>query len=363
MEQRVYNFSAGPSMMPLEVLEQAQRELLCYPGAGCSVLEMSHRSEPFERIIGDAESALRRIMNIPDSYAVIFMQGGATTQFSCVAMNLAGRGETMNYAVTGQFAGKAMDEGARWGNAVAVASSKDKNFTYIPRITPDMLTPGAAYLHITGNNTIFGTTYHTLPETGDVPLVADWSSAILGEEIDVTRHALIYAGAQKNMGPSGLAVVIIRRDLLERPIDPVVPIMLRYKVAADNGSMYNTPPTFSIYMAKLMYEWVEREGGVAEMERRNRKKAGILYDLIDSSKVFNNPVAHEDRSIMNVVFTLPTQEDTKAFIAMAKGRGLVNVKGHRAVGGCRASLYNGMPLEGVEALAKCMHDFENGERA
>jgi len=358
--ERVFNFSAGPSMMPLEVLEKAQRDLVCYPGAGCSILEMSHRSKSFEDVIANTEATLRRIMDIPDDYAVLFMQGGATTQFSCVAMNLARRGETMDYAITGQFAGKALDEGKRWGNAVAVTSSKADTFSYIPKIAADMLDKDAAFLHITGNNTIFGTTYNTLPETGNIPLVADWSSAILGKEIDVRRHALIYAGAQKNMGPSGMAVVIVRRDLLEREVDPIVPIMLRYKVAADNGSMYNTPPCFAIYMAGLMYEWVEKMGGVKEMERINTNKANMLYNAIEDSAIFNNPVAKEDRSIMNVTFTLPTQEATDAFLNMAKGRGMINLKGHRSVGGCRASIYNGMPTEGVEALVKCMKDFEAG---
>lgn len=360
--ERVFNFSAGPSMIPLEVLEKAQRDLICYPGAGCSILEMSHRSKSFEDVIANTEATLRRIMDIPDDYAVLFMQGGATTQFSAVAMNLAKRGQTTDYAITGQFAGKALDEGRRWGNAVAVTSSKADTFSYIPKITPDMLHEDAAYLHITGNNTIFGTAYNTLPDVGDIPLVADWSSAILGKEIDVRRHALIYAGAQKNMGPSGMAVVIIRRDMLEREVDPIVPIMLRYKVAADNGSMYNTPPCFAIYMAGLMYEWVEEMGGVGEMERINTAKANMLYKAIDESEVFNNPVAHEDRSIMNVTFTLPTQEDTDAFLNMAGGRGMINLKGHRSVGGCRASIYNGMPTEGVAALVKCMKDFEAGLR-
>lgn len=360
--ERVFNFSAGPSMMPLEVLEKAQRDLVCYPGTGCSILEMSHRSKPFEDIIENTEATLRRIMDIPDDYAVLFMQGGATTQFSCVAMNLARQGETMDYAITGQFAGKALDEGKRWGNAVAVTSSKADTFSYIPKITTDMLDKDAAFLHITGNNTIFGTAYNTLPETGNIPLVADWSSAILGKEIDVRRHALIYAGAQKNMGPSGMAVVIVRRDLLEREVDPIVPIMLRYKVAADNCSMYNTPPCFAIYMAGLMYEWVEKMGGVKEMERINTAKANMLYNAIEKSAIFSNPVAREDRSIMNITFTLPTQEQTDEFLNMAKGRGMINLKGHRSVGGCRASIYNGMPIEGVEALVECICDFENGKR-
>ncbi|MDD3193363.1 MAG: 3-phosphoserine/phosphohydroxythreonine transaminase [Oscillospiraceae bacterium] len=360
--ERVYNFSAGPSMMPVEILQQAQQDLVCYPGAGCSVMEMSHRSAPFEAIIAEAEASLRRLMRIPDDYAVLFLQGGASMQFSAVPMNLARQGQTLDYAVTGQFAGKALTEGERWGKAVAVTSSKADTFSHIPKITADMLDPDAAYLHITGNNTIFGTSYNTLPETGAIPLVADWSSAILGREIDVAAHALIYAGAQKNMGPAGLTVVILRRELLEREVDPVVPAMLRYKLMADNGSMYNTPPCFSIYMAGLMFQWVEKMGGVAAMEKRNREKAALLYDFIGRSAMFHNPVAVEDRSIMNVTFTLPTPEDTKAFLQMAEGRGMINLKGHRSVGGCRASIYNGMPTEGVEALVACMKDYEMGLR-
>ena len=315
--ERVYNFSAGPSMMPVEILQQAKEDLISYPGAGCSVMEMSHRSAAFEKIIADAESSLRRLMHIPDDYAVLFLQGGASMQFSAVPMNLARQGQTTNYAVTGQFAGKALAEGERWGKAVAVTSSKADTFSYIPKITPELLSPDAAYLHITGNNTIFGTCYNTLPETGGIPLVADWSSAILGREIDVTAHTLIYAGAQKNMGPAGLTVVILRRDLLEREVDPIVPTMLRYKVMAENHSMYNTPPCFAIYMAGLMFQWVEKMGGVAAMEQRNREKAALLYDLIEQSEIFQNPVAKEDRTIMNVTFTLPTPEDTKAFLQMA----------------------------------------------
>ena len=308
--ERVYNFSAGPSMMPVEILQQAKEDLISYPGAGCSAMEMSHRSAAFEKIIADAESSLRRLMHIPDDYAVLFLQGGASMQFSAVPMNLARQGQTTNYAVTGQFAGKALAEGERWGKAVAVTSSKADTFSYIPKITPELLSPDAAYLHITGNNTIFGTCYNTL----------------------------------------------------EREVDPIVPTMLRYKVMAENHSMYNTPPCFSIYMAGLMFQWVEKMGGVAAMEQRNREKAALLYDLIEQSEIFQNPVAKEDRSIMNVTFTLPTPEDTKAFLQMAQGRGMINLKGHRSVGGCRASIYNGMPKEGVEALAACMRDYEAGLR-
>ena len=364
MNDRIYNFSAGPSQMPLEVLEEAQKYLLSYPGAGASVLEMSHRSKPFQDIIDDAEARLRRLMDIPEDYAVLFLQGGATTQFSMVCMNLARQGDTMAFIKSGQFSGKAMDEGARWGNAVCVASSEDKRYTYIPKIGDGTAQPfpmDAKLLHFTGNNTVFGTTFWELPkvpEGSQAKLVGDWSSAILGINIDVKAHDLIYAGAQKNIGPAGVTVVIMKKELLENELDPVVPIMLRYKIMANAGSMYNTPPCFSIYMSELMFKWVEAQGGVAEMERRNREKASLLYDFIDNSKLYNNPVEPKDRSIMNVVFTLPTQEQTADFLKLATDRGLISLKGHRSAGGCRASIYNGMPLEGVKALVDVMKEFE-----
>ncbi len=366
--ERVYNFSAGPSMMPLEVLEKAQNELLCYPGAGCSVMEMSHRTPAFEEILARTKGTLKRIMEIPDNYEVLFMQGGATTQFSMIPMNLGKQGDTFCYMQTGQFATKAKEEGDRWGNAVYVASSKADNYSHIP--VCGELPSDAKFLHITGNNTIFGVAFNdyervlpksVLPSGGEnskIPLVADWSSAIIGKQIDVKKHGLIYAGAQKNMGPAGLAVVIIRKDLLENEIDKVVPIMLRYKVAAEHDSMYNTPPTFSIYMAGLMYEWVEKMGGVARMEKINIEKSSMLYDFIDNSKIFNNPVNKIDRSIMNVTFTLPDKQSTEDFLKLCKDNGMINLKGHRSVGGCRASIYNGMPKEGVEKLVDLMKKFE-----
>ncbi len=345
--------------MPIDVLKKARDEFLCYPGAGCSVMEMSHRTSAFDEIIDGAESVLREIMEIPDDYAVLFMQGGATTQFSMVPMNLAHQGECFAYMQTGQFATKAKAEGDRWGNAVFAGSSKDGNYSYIPEA--EGIPKDARFLHITGNNTIYGTTFNELPSHGDVPLVADWSSAILGRWIDVKDYDLIYAGAQKNMGPAGLAVVIIKKKLLDLEVDPVVPIMLRYKIAADNRSMYNTPPTFSIYIAKLMFEWVKAQGGVKAMEIRNREKAKLLYDFIDGSKLYSNPVRVCDRSIMNVTFTLPTEEDTAEFIKLCGQRGIINIKGHRSVGGCRASIYNGMPKEGVEKLIDTMKEFEAGK--
>ncbi len=356
MEERVYNFSAGPSQMPLDVLKKAQEEMLCYPGAGCSVMEMSHRTPAFEEIIDGAQEVLRDIMKIPDDYAVLFMQGGATTQFSMVPMNLCHRGDTFAYLQTGQFATKAKQEADRWGNAVFVGSSKDKNFTYIPETAG--IPEDARYLHITGNNTIYGTCFNKLPDHGKLPLVADWSSAILGKNINVRDYRLIYAGAQKNMGPAGLAVVIIWKPLLRYEVDYEVPIMLRYDIAAKNNSMYNTPPTFSIYMAKLMFEWVKSKGGVDAMEEINREKARLLYDFIDNSKIYKNPVRECDRSITNVVFTLPSDEDTREFIKLCEANGIINIKGHRSVGGCRASIYNGMPIEGVQKLVEVMKEYE-----
>ena len=350
--------------MPLEVLEQAQKELLCFPGAGASVLEMSHRTKVFDEIIDGAAERIKRVMNVPEDYEVLFMQGGATTQFSMVAMNLAKQGDTMAFIKSGQFSSKAMDEGTRWGNAVCVASSRDANFTYVPKIDPENFPEDARFVHFTGNNTVYGTTFWQLPEIPEKAkangcrLVGDWSSSILGMDIDVSKHDLIYAGAQKNMGPAGLAVVILKKNILDMETDPVLPIMFRYKVAADNRSMYNTPPCFSIYMTGLMVKWVEEQGGVAEMERRNREKAGMLYDHIDNSALYSNPVNPEDRSLMNVVFTLPTKEQTADFLALAQSRGLISLKGHRAVGGCRASIYNGMPLEGVKKLISVMKEFE-----
>lgn len=344
--------------MPEEVLLRAQKELLCYPGVGCSVMEMSHRSAAYQDIIDRAEASLRRLMHIPDSYAVLFLQGGATTQFSMIPMNLAHQGDRTAYIVSGNFAGKALDEAKRWGDAVELASSRESGFSYIPEIAAGDIPEGSRYLHITGNNTIFGTSFSKPPEHGSVPLVADWSSAILGREIAVEDYSLIYAGAQKNMGPAGLTVVILKKDIALEPVDAVVPVMLRYKVHMDSGSMYNTPPCWSIYMAGLIFDWIEAQGGVAEMERRNRLKAELLYGLIDSSELYVNSVAKKDRSITNVVFKLPTQELTDSFIAQAKEKNIINIKGHKLAGGLRASIYNGMPLEGAEYLADFMKSFE-----
>ncbi len=358
MEKRSYNFAAGPSALPLEVLEQAQRDILCYPGAGCSVMEMSHRSQSYQDIIDRAEASLRRLMNIGDEYAVLFLQGGGTGQFSMVPMNLAHQGDTTAYIVSGNFAGKAQQEAARWGNAVTVASSKESNFTYIPKIKVGDIPQDAKYLHICGNNTIFGSTFNSLPDHGIIPLVADWSSALLGKEVNVNDYDLIYAGAQKNLGPAGMTVVIVKKSIVLDPVDDVVPIIMRYKPQIDNGSMYNTPPCWSIYMSGLVFDWVESQGGVKEMDRRNKIKAAALYDYIDASAFYNNPVAKEDRSITNVVFTVPSKELTDKFVAEAKENNIINIKGHKLVGGLRASIYNGVSQEAVSALLDFMKKFE-----
>lgn len=358
MEKRSYNFAAGPSALPLEVLKQAQRDILCYPGAGCSVMEMSHRSQSYQDIIDRAEASLRRLMNIGDEYAVLFLQGGGTGQFSMVPMNLAHQGDTTAYIVSGNFAGKAQQEAARWGNAVIVASSKESNFTYIPKIKVGDIPADAKYLHICGNNTIFGSTFNSLPNHGNIPLVADWSSALLGKEVNVNDYDLIYAGAQKNLGPAGMTVVIVKKSIVLDPVDDVVPIIMRYKPQIDNGSMYNTPPCWSIYMSGLVFDWVESQGGVKEMDRRNKIKAAALYDYIDASAFYNNPVAKEDRSITNVVFTVPSKELTDMFVAEAKENNIINIKGHKLVGGLRASIYNGVSQEAVSALLDFMKKFE-----
>lgn len=354
---RIYNFSAGPSMLPVSVLEQAAKDLVDYQGTGMSVMEMSHRTPVYEDILSRSERSLRSCMGIPDEYAVLFMQGGATMQFSAVPLNLMPEGGCADYTQTGQFSSKAAAEAKKYGTVNIVASSKADNYTHIPDITPDMLTPGASYLHITTNNTIFGTTYPRLPETGGIPLVADMSSNILGQVYDVKDFGLIYAGAQKNMGPAGMAVVIVRRDLLGH-FRAGAPVLLDYQLMADNDSMYNTPPCWTIYMAGLVYDWVLKMGGVAEMEKINRHKAGLLYDMIDNSSLYTGAAQRPYRSIMNVTFTLPSDELTREFLQGAQQQGLVNLKGHRSVGGIRASIYNAMPVEGVEALISYMKAFE-----
>ncbi len=354
---RVFNFSAGPSMLPLEVLEKAASELVCYGESGMSVMEMSHRSPDYEAIIKDAEVMLRKLMNIPDNYKVLFLQGGASTQFAAVPLNLIRRTGKADYAVSGQFSGKAFKEAQKLGYDVkCIATTKDDNFDHVPVITRDMIRPDAAYLHICFNNTIYGTKYPYIPDTGDIPLVADMSSCILSEPVDVSRFGVIYAGAQKNMAPAGLTLVVVREDLLGYA-EEKMPTMLEWKTMAENGSMYNTPPCYTIYMAKLVYEWLLSIGGLEEMKKRNQKKAALLYDYLDSQSYYIAPVKPESRSMMNVTFVTGNADLDKKFAAEAALAGLKNLKGHRSVGGMRASIYNAMPYEGVETLVAFMKKF------
>ena len=355
---RVYNFSAGPSMLPEAVLEKAAAEMLDYEGSGQSVMEMSHRSKVYQSIIDTTEALLREIMNIPDNYKVLFLQGGASSQFAMVPMNLMTGSGKADYIITGQWAKKAFKEAARYGDAKAVASSEDKTFSYIPKLTKDDFRPDADYVHMCMNNTIYGTVYHDLPDTGDVPLVADISSCVLSKPIDVTKFGVLYAGAQKNMAPSGVTVVIIREDLIGKAMD-ITPTMFNYQTHADNGSMFNTPPCYTIYVMKLVLEWIkENFGGLEKMQELNEKKAALLYDFLDNSKMFKGTVVPEDRSLMNVPFVTGNDELDAKFVKETAAAGFVNLKGHRSVGGMRASIYNAMPLEGVEKLVAFMQKFE-----
>ena len=354
---RVYNFSAGPSVLPLEVLEKVQKELLNYDGSGQSVMEMSHRSKEYQKIIDDAEANLRELMRIPDNYKVLFVQGGGTLQFAMVPMNLLRNSKKADYVITGTWAKKAYKEAGKFGDIRVIASSEEDKFTWVPKITEADIRPDADYAYIVTNNTIYGTRFNYIPETGEIPLVADMSSNILSEEIDVSKFGLIWAGAQKNVAPAGVSIVIIREDLLGYA-GAEVPTYLDYKIHADNGSMYNTPPTFTIYVAGEVFKYLKSIGGIAEMERRNKEKAAILYDCIDSSELFSCPVAKEDRSIMNVVFMTGDAELDKKFIAEARETGMINLAGHRSLGGMRASIYNAMPKDGVEALVAFMKEFE-----
>ncbi len=356
--KRVYNFSAGPSMLPEPVLRRAADEMLDYQGSGQSVMEMSHRSKVYQGIIDSAESLLREVMNIPDSYKVLFLQGGASSQFAMVPMNLMTKSGKADFVLTGQWATKAYKEAARYGEANVVASSKDKTFSYIPKLDPSTFTPDADYFHICLNNTIYGTKFHTLPETGSVPLVADISSCIVSEPIDVSKFALLYAGAQKNLAPAGLTVVIIRKDLIGHAMD-ITPTMFNYQTHADNGSMFNTPPCYSIYMAMLVLDWLKNTiGGLEEMKKINEKKANMLYSFLDQSSLFHGTVVPEDRSLMNIPFVTGNDDMDAKFVKAATEAGFVNLKGHRSVGGMRASIYNAMPVEGVEKLVDFMAKFE-----
>lgn len=355
---RVYNFSAGPSVLPESVLRQAADEMLDYQGSGQSVMEMSHRSKVYDAIIKECEALLREVMSIPDNYKVLFLQGGASSQFAMLPLNLMNGSGKADFVLTGQWANKAYQEASRYGEAHVVASSKDKTFSYIPKLDPATFTPDADYFHICLNNTIYGTRYTTLPETGSVPLVADVSSCILSEPIDVSKFGVLYAGAQKNMAPAGLTVVIIREDLIGHARD-ITPTMFNYQTHADNDSMYNTPPCYAIYICKLVLEWIKNEiGGLEKMKERNEKKAALLYDFLDSSKLFKGTVVKEDRSLMNIPFVTGNEELDAKFVKEAAAAGFVNLKGHRSVGGMRASIYNAMPVEGVEKLVAFMKEFE-----
>ncbi len=354
---RVYNFSAGPSMLPEPVLRKAAQEMLDYNGSGQSVMEMSHRSAVYEKIIKDAEALLREVMRIPENYKVLFLQGGASMQFAMVPMNLMGQKKKADIVNTGVWSKKAIAEAKRFGTVRVVATSEDKNFSYIPTLDKSMFDPEAAYVHITTNNTIFGTRYRSIPDTGALPLVADMSSNILSEEYDVSKFGLIYAGAQKNLGPAGLTVVIIREDLAGKPIDNT-PTMLDYSTHIENESMFNTPPCYSIYIMKLVLEWLKEQGGVASMQKINERKAAILYDFLDNSRMFKPTAEPQYRSLMNVPFVTASEELNKEFIKKADSAGFVNLKGHRLVGGMRASIYNAMPEEGVKALVEFMKKFE-----
>lgn len=354
---RVYNFSAGPAVLPEPVLQEAAAEMLDYRGTGMSVMEMSHRSKPYQQIIDEAEADLRTLMGIPDNYKVLFMQGGASQQFAMVPMNLM-RNRVADYIVTGQFAKKAWKEAQLFGQANAVASSADKNFTYIPDCSDLPIAENSDYVYICENNTIYGTKFHQLPNTKGKPLVSDVSSCFLSEPVKVTDYGMLYGGAQKNVGPAGVVIAIIREDLIREDVLPGTPTMLRYKTHADAGSMYNTPPTYGIYICGKVFKWLLQMGGLEEMQRRNVEKADILYGYLDSSKVFHNQVVEKDRSIMNATFVTGDPELDARFVAEAAQAGFVNLKGHRSVGGMRASIYNAMPIEGVKKLVGFMESFE-----
>ncbi|MDL2259042.1 3-phosphoserine/phosphohydroxythreonine transaminase [Eubacteriales bacterium OttesenSCG-928-K08] len=354
---RIFNFSAGPSMLPVSVLEAARDDMLNYQGSGMSVMEMSHRSKVYDEIIKQAEALLREVMGIPQNYKVMFLQGGASLQFAMVPMNLLKTGKA-DYIVTGQFSGKAYQEAQKYGEINLAATTKPENFSRIPQQNELKLNPDADYVHICYNNTIFGTKWNYIPETGNVPLVADLSSCILSEPIDVSRFGLIYAGAQKNVAPAGLTIVIAREDLLREELPAFVPTMCNYSVMAQNESMYNTPPCYPIYVCKLVLDWIKGMGGLSAMQAHNQKKAAILYDYLDSSKLFKNPVSPESRSLMNVTFRAEDDEINARFVKETSANGMSNLKGHRSVGGMRASIYNAMPVEGVEKLVEFMKAFE-----
>lgn len=352
---RVYNFSAGPSMLPEAVLKKAGEEILDYKGSGMSVLEMSHRSKVYISIIENAEALMRKLMNIPENYSVLFLQGGASSQFAMVPMNLMSKNKKADFVNTGNWSKKAISEAKIFGSANVIASSEDKNFTYIPEIPG--FSQDADYVHVTSNNTLEGTRFVSFPDTGAIPLVADMSSDIMSVEVDVSKFGLIYAGAQKNLGPAGLTIVIVRNDLMGKQIENT-PTMMRYDTHAKEKSLYNTPPCYSIYVAGLVFQWLSDMGGIKVMEAINNEKAKILYDFLDQSSMFKNPVNKKDRSLMNIPFTAPTDDLNEKFISESEKAGLCTLRGHRLVGGMRASIYNAMPVEGVKALVEFMKKFE-----
>jgi phosphoserine aminotransferase len=357
---RIHNFAAGPAILPVPVLEEIQRDLIALPGVGMSVLEISHRSSTFESILAQAEADIRKLGNIPSNYKVLFLQGGASLQFSMVPMNLLGSGQTADYIDSGSWAEKAQKEAKKVGNANIAATTKGENYSRVPRQDELKLTPGAAYVHVTSNNTIEGTEAKTLPDVGDVPLVSDTSSDMFSRPIDVARHALIYSGAQKNMGPAGVTIVIIRDDLLARSVEKksTLPTMLNYAVHAENNSLYNTPPAFAVYALGLVMKWLIGQGGLSAIEKVNERKAAKLYGEIDRTGFYRGTAEKDSRSLMNVTFRLSSEDLEKQFVKQATGAGLDGLKGHRSVGGMRASIYNAFPEEGVDALVSFMKEFE-----
>ena len=354
---RVYNFSAGPAVLPEEVLREAAEEMLDYKGTGMSVMEMSHRSKAYETIIQEAEADLRELMKIPDNYRVLFLQGGASQQFAMIPMNLM-KNKVADYIVTGQWAKKAWQEASKYGKANKIASSEDETFSYIPDCSDLPVSEDADYVYICENNTIYGTKFQQLPNTKGKTLVADVSSCFLSEPVDVSRYGVIYGGVQKNIGPAGVVIVIIREDLIREEVLPGTPTMLQYKIHADNDSLYNTPPAYGIYICGKVFKWLKKQGGLEAIKEYNEKKAAILYDFLDQSKLFKGTVRKEDRSLMNVPFITGNEELDAKFVKEAKAAGFENLKGHRSVGGMRASIYNAMPIEGVEKLVAFMQRFE-----
>ncbi len=359
MNDRVYNFSAGPAVLPEEVLQEVAQEMMNYRGCGMSVMEMSHRSAMFQEIIDEAQADLRELLGIPDNYKVLFLQGGAHLQFAMVPMNLM-KNKVADYIVTGQWAKRAYQEAGKFGKANKIASSEDKTFSYIPDCSDLQISPDADYVYICENNTIYGTKFHTLPNTKGKPLVADVSSCFLSEPMDVTRYGIVYGGVQKNIGPAGMVIAIIREDLITEDVLEGTPTMLQYKTHADAGSMYNTPNCFCIYVCGKVFKWLKGMGGLTQMKQRNEEKAKILYDFLDESSLFTGTVRREDRSLMNVPFVTGDPDKDAAFVKAAAAQGLVNLKGHRSVGGMRASIYNAMPKAGVEKLVAFMKEYEAG---